>query len=230
MNSQLIIKLIVFIFLLFLVIFFLPIPKNYYFGHTMIWIYILAPLLAIVVWLLFATLYIWVNTVSNTYTVGLKGYFKISLLPDDDEYIIIRIRILGFNSVFYPFKPIEKKTRKKKKKKSKKKVKVRKNKMTGLFIFRLILKLAISAIQSWKIKSLKINIDTGDVIKNAYLIPIFVGVNVKKNINFTVNYQSEINLEVDVENNLYRILKVVLLAYFKYKIFLRHGNKLRRNT
>ncbi|MEZ5197846.1 MAG: hypothetical protein R2764_16110 [Bacteroidales bacterium] len=192
----------------------------------MIWIYILAPLLAIIVWLLLATLYIRVSTVNNTYTVGLKGFFKISLLPDEKEYIIIRIRIVGFNSVFYPLKPIEKKTRKKKKKK----IKVRKNKMTGLFVFRYFLKLAISAIRSWKIKSLKINIDTGDVIKNAYLIPIFVGVNVKKNINFTVNYQSEMNLEVDVENNLFRILKVVLLAYFKYKIFIRHGNKFRRNT
>lgn len=209
---------------------FLPIPKNYYFGHTMIWIYIFAPILALIIWLLFSTLYIRVTTVNNTYTVGLKGFFKISILPDEEEYITIHIRILVFNSIFYPFKPIEKKTRKKKKKKSKKKVKVKKNKMTGLFIFRLILKLAIKAIQSWKIKTLKINIDTGDVIKNAYLIPIFVGLNVKKNINFTLNYQNEINLEVDVENNLFRILKIVLLAYFKYKRFLHHGNKFGRNT
>lgn len=185
----------------------------------MIWIYIiLLILLSLLMWLLLAPLYIRINTQQNIYNAGLKGIVKISIIPDEDEIIYLRLKLFFYYTNIYPLKPKE--AKREKKEKPKMKAQKKKKKGSKISLFKLVYKLVVNVLGSFKVKILAINIDTDDVITNAYLIPIFVGINTKKNINFTVNYQGDISAEFDVQNNIFRILRIALSTYLKHKKIL----------
>ncbi len=65
-----------------------------------------------------------------------------------------------------------------------------------------------------RLKKFDADIDTGDVIHNAWLIPVFVQFN-GRNVNFRVNYQGVVSIVLILENSIFRIL--VILMKFLYR-------------
>ncbi len=181
----------------------------------MIWVLVIGILLLFLCWLLFTPIFLNINTGEKEYSAGLKGLINFKFLSDDDQIFKIRITI-----VFYPFNfyPLKKKDVKPKADSKVKKPKKRKKRL-GYKAIWLFLKISRKTLKSFKLKILYLNIDTNDVIKNAYLIPVFSNLH-RNNIRLNVNYTGDFNLILNVENNIFRMLVVAIHTYFQHKNIL----------
>lgn len=74
-------------------------------------------------------------------------------------------------------------------------------------------------IKSSRLKTLYLDIDTEDVISNAYLIPVFAGLH-RNNINLSVNYAGNVEMIINVENNIFRIVVVAIQTFLHHKKIL----------
>jgi len=177
----------------------------------MTWIIILVLFLTIIIGILFVPIYLYINTIEDKYNIGLRGIINVSVVPDEDEIIIIHYRIFFLNFRYNPLKQrMEKKTKKKVTKKKSKK-------LPGLKVIKLILKMARSGIQSFKVRKFSLSIDTDDVVWNGYLIPVFNFANLNKSIQLEVNYSHENKLIILVENCLFLLLYNLIKTYIKFK-------------
>lgn len=178
----------------------------------MFWVIIGGILLIFFCWLLFAPLFLYINTDEKTYSAGLKGLLNLSLIPDEDEIFYIRISVVFYSFNFYPFKKKEKK----KKAPSKPKKPKKKKKSPGFKTIWMLIKIAWNVITSFRFKKLYLNFDSNDIMTNAYLVPVFVNLN-GNNIDLNVNYIGNFEMIVKIENNIFRILVVTIRTYFHHK-------------
>ena len=81
------------------------------------------------------------------------------------------------------------------------------------------MKIIRKTIRSFRLKALYLSIDTDDVVTNAYLIPVFAGLN-RRNINLNVNYTGNFDMIINIENNIFRILVVTIQTYLHHKKIL----------
>ncbi len=145
---------------------------------------------------------------------GLPGIINLRLIPDDEQIFYFRLRVTFIKISFYPFKQKEKRTKIFfKQKKSKKK---KKRKIPGRNTIWFMTKVVRKILGSCRLKKLYLNIDTEDVITNAYLIPIFAGLH-RNNINLNINYTGNVEMIIDVENNIFHILKVTIQTFLHHK-------------
>jgi len=79
--------------------------------------------------------------------------------------------------------------------------------------------MVLNIIKTFKVKELKLNLDTDNYITNAYLFPIFYRLS-NGSRQLKVNYNGHVNLILDVRNNLYSIIKIFLI--YKINNFLTH--------
>lgn len=169
----------------------------------------LAIFIFFICWMLFAPLRLTINTSNNNYSFRWIGILLIKFIPDSEELIIFRFRIFFIRFNIYPLKTGKKKKMKKKKPKKKKSFSFEK--------FRLLIKIVWNVILSSKLKIFELNIDTDDVVKNSYLIPVFINLNTRNNINLNVNYHGRQSLVTEFQNTAYRMIKVALITLIKHK-------------
>lgn len=182
-------------------------------------LFILPLLIFFFLWILFGPLDFVVNTFKGEYYFQLRKVYRISIIFDPDEIVFINVKVFFINFNIHPLQIITnpKKRRKgEKKKKEKEKEKraqrIRSLKNTGIFFSRLTWK----TVETFKLKKLKLDIDTGNVITNAYLIPIFTIFNGSRT-QLSVNYMGQTGLHIAYENSLFLILRAVIKSYIKHK-------------
>lgn len=175
----------------------------------MIGLIIIGCLLLLILGILFTPLFLYLNTNEQKYIIGLKGILTLGLIPDADQIIYFRISVIVYSFNIYPFKTRTKKKTDKVKKKKKKKLPGRKT-------IRLIINLAKNNIKSFKLKQLYLNIDTDNVITNAYLVPVFSVLH-QKNIKLHVNNSGNVEMIVHIQNNIFHMLVVTISTYLKHK-------------
>ena len=179
----------------------------------MIWMFIVFPLLLLLAWILFAPIHILIDTTQKKYGAGLLGLITASIVKKENEGIRIRIKIFFFSIYLNPFKFFNKGTTTKVSESIIKKRKLN----TREFRFELfVLKTIWKIIKKTKLKTVHLNIDTGDVIKNAYLIPGFVMINTGR-WNLSVNYESKFELIIHIEHRLSVILWQIIINFINYK-------------
>lgn len=178
----------------------------------MIWTIVIGILLLFLCWLLFTPIFLYINTGEKEYSAGLKGILYFKFLPDDDQIFCVRITVVFYSINFYPLKKKEEKPKADSKVKKTKK----KKKRLGYKAIWLFLKISRKTLKSFKLKKLYLNIDTDDVITNAYLIPVFANLH-RNNTKLYVNYSGDFNMIINVENNIFRMLVVSIYTYFKHK-------------
>jgi hypothetical protein len=106
---------------------------------------------------------------------------------------------------FY-FYPLRKKTVKSSKKINQLKKATKKKNRKGFGITKML-----RIVRSFKIKKMIINVDTGDCILNAKLIPIFVFLNHYMG-TFSVNYEGKNQIMLQVQNRpIYLIKRIINL-------------------
>ena len=178
----------------------------------MTWVIIGGILLIFFCWLLFAPLFLYINTDEKTYSAGLKGLLNLSLISDEAEIFYLRISVVFYSFNFYPFKKKEKKSKALSKPKKPKK----KKKSPEFKTIWLIIKIAWNIVRSFRFKKLYLNFDSTDIMTNASLIPVFVNLN-RNNIDLNVNYHGDFEMIIRIENNIFRILVVTIQTFLHHK-------------
>lgn len=178
----------------------------------MILLIILLILALVILYLLFAPIYLVINTNESRYEAGLTGVIKVWISKDEIEKLEIRARILFIGTKVRPFNFSKNKVKASTPKKAKKK----RRKLTRKRI-KTILKLFWNIVMSFKLKQLKLNIDTGDVIQNAHLIPVFSMV-YKNNVQLSINFEDKNEFILHFENNIGTIIFQIVSAFIKNKL------------
>jgi hypothetical protein len=151
--------------------------------------------------------------------MGLRSIFRISIHADEEEILIFQIKLFFFVVKKIPVLNLftEKADSSKKEQKKKKKANKKKGRRISHRKIMLVLKIIRKFIYSFKLRQLKINIDTGDVIRNAYLVPVFSMV-YKNNVKLTVNYNNHNEFIVLLENNLGNIFIHIISTFIKHHL------------
>ena len=172
-------------------------------------IIILSLLFLILIWLLVIPIQIIVNSDGpflkvNIVSIGSAGVYLVENIPVlriDVPFVKKDIPFTSFRGKSKKEKPV--KTEKDKPKKSKKKSFSKKRLKWILRLFRIP--------GSFVLKRANVNIDTGDVITNAYMFPLFGYLDGhRKNWSWSVNYFGEIEIYLILQSSVLRMIYVYL--------------------
>jgi len=149
----------------------------------------------LIVYVLFAPIDLFIDTSSNQYYVQIKGLAKAQVEGHKEE--VLRIKLMTFFMKFY-FYPLRKQLPVKKKKRDKEMVK-KKRKGIGL-------KKGLRLLQSFKIKRLFVEVDTGNYLTNAKLYPLFAFLNYHVGV-FRINFEGRSKMALHLRNRPINIIK-----------------------
>lgn len=180
----------------------------------MTWIILIGFFLLILTGLLFSPLYLNISTTESRYEAGLKGLMKFQFISDSNGFPEIKARILFITYRFSFYKSSKKETSKKNKSKKEKGKKIGNVNLKTLWLF---IKIGWKIYHSFRIKKLTLSIDTGSVIQNAYLIPVF-SIKFNNRINLSVNFHQKNELIFYTESRLFTILYNIIIIFIQQKL------------
>lgn len=155
-----------------------------------------AILLLFLALLLLSPIRLKVDTRRQVYLLQWWGIGRIQLLPVSGN-LLIQLQVFFWKKNFYPLEYRPKKKPRgeaEEKKKKGRKTNFQKYKRKGIRLFR-----------SFRIKALRLDLDTDDYVYNSYLYPIFHFLSTEKR-QLTINYRGLSEIFLIVENRLYRML------------------------
>ena len=170
---------------------------------------LLGILLLLLVCILLFPLIIEIDTNSGLYRLRLPGIARFQVVFSYEELIEFRIGVFFFRFRFNPF-------RSKKKEKDKKKDKKAVKKKMDLSAFLSGSRLAPRILRSFRVRRLWLEMDSGDVISNAFLFPAAYALQ-QENIRISINNESRNSLHLIVQNRLIRIVAILVRHYIKTK-------------
>ena len=170
----------------------------------MTWIIIIGTLVLVFAWILLAPIYLIISTSESKCEAGLPGILKVRLTIDDEGLPELTGKFLFFRIKIPMFKFRAKKRKKRTKKLTRQQI-------------HFVLKITWRIFRTLKLKQLKLNIDTGDVINNAYLIPVFSMI-YKDKIQFSVNYEQQNEFILHLEHNLGIMAMHTISTFIKHKL------------
>lgn len=151
--------------------------------------------IVLVIIVLFTPIVLCLDTTTNQYYLQFKGLAKASFVAHEEEILQIKLKIFFWKKDVYPLRSIRSF-------KSKKKSKSKPRKFLPSNDFRKGMRI----LKSFEIKQLSVNIDSGDVITNAKLYPIFTLLNYKYG-NFNINFEGRNQLALFIQNRPIHIIK-----------------------
>ena len=163
----------------------------------MLWVGAVVLVIALLLYLLFMSIDLVVDTDENQYYVSIGSLGKASIEKDEEFLIRIRLRTLFTHFDFHPLK--KKSPPKKKKKKVQKK---------GKFKWSYM-KMGYRFIKSFELKRFYLELDTENCITNARLYPAFALMQ-QIGINCNVNFRHENSLVVHLHNRPIRIIRTFI--------------------
>ncbi len=155
-------------------------------------------LLLVLVSLLFIPLELCIDTRDNLYYAELKGLVRANVEPDEREILRIRVKVPFKEFYFFPLKPRRKKSDKIGEKKRGKKGRKYWNRFTPSTIWRVV--------KSFEIKKWELDLDTGDVVTNAKLYPLFALLNYRTG-GFHINFEGRNHALLMVRNRPIGLIK-----------------------
>ena len=173
-----------------------------------LWI-IISVLVFLLLWILFAPLIIRLDSDKQRYSLSLPGIFKALVVPDEDLFHI-RLWVLFIPFRIDPYgRSFGRKDNGDKEDKKRRKGNLLKNiraKILGLKAFWY----------SFRLKKLRLNLDTDDFILNSHLVPVFTSLN-SRDVTLTVNYNGEISLFMVLKNRLANLLWIGIKYLYRTK-------------
>lgn len=172
----------------------------------MFWFIFIAVLVLLFLWILVGPVIIFTDTVTNRYVLSLPGVFSARAVPADGMF---HVRGWIF-FVPYRFNPFQKKSRKPEKEAEKPAGKKKRWKPRGgSQMFR-------DMISAFRIRRLHLDVDTDDVVWNAWLVPVFTQVNSDR-VRLTANFEGRASLLMDLRTRLGALLWVFIRNQFRRK-------------
>ena len=139
---------------------------------------------------------LYINTLSQQYYFQIKGLIKVSVRSHNEALIEVRIKLLFFSFSVYPFR---------KKSTSRRSKKTKQSKSRKSPSFSTILRL----LKSFKLKKIRLEIDTGNYVTNAKLYPVMAFLNYKVG-DFNVNFEDRNLLVLHIENRPINIIRAFI--------------------
>jgi hypothetical protein len=173
----------------------------------MIWLLILLLLIIVIFsYLLFAPFYLEINSISDFYGIRFHRMAYAKLIITDNLFKI-DLCIAGWRKqIDLLAKPA------KGEQKEKQILSERKNKP-----FKISFGKIKAIMKSFKINKCHLNIDTGNVQLNGILYPGFYWLGKHTNNPIGINFFNETEIILEVENNLARVLKALIIHLFTFK-------------
>jgi hypothetical protein len=158
------------------------------------------------IWLIFGPIRMKINTRTNQYEVILPGIFRGMILPTKD-FLIFKLWITAVPVKIDPLKP-----KKRKKDPEKEKTELEKQKKQKKVPIKKIKRMIIRVFKSFTIEKIRLDVDTGDCILNARLIPLFVAISGRTRV-YRVNYQEINHLELVIKNRIFNFIKIAIKTF-----------------
>ncbi len=80
---------------------------------------------------------------------------------------------------------------------------------------KFLINVAWQSVKKSKLRILYLDLDTRNVIINANLYPVFELMSKRPGINLNINYAGNFALVLDVENNLWNVVRIFLWNFAK---------------
>jgi len=164
-------------------------------------------LVLLILYTLFKNIRLYINSDEGKYCISLNKYVELVALWIKEE-LVLQMHLFPFKKKFYPMRPS-----KKEKEEVPEKSKQTKGKQKSFRPKKAHAKLVYNIIKTFKVKELKLNLDTDDYVINSYLFPIFFRLS-RGSHQLNINYNGNMKLILDIRNNLYSIIK----TFFIYKV------------
>ena len=145
----------------------------------MFWLITFAVLIFLITYLLTVPIFVQIDSRSHLYSLRLPGLLNINVESDEKEIIKVKVVVLFVKFYVYPFNYMQKSKRPKEGKQPKKKPDTLRR-----------IKRVLDIIKTFKVKRCYVNMDTGNVLLNARLYPLFGLLNYKGG-NFHVNFNGQ---------------------------------------
>ncbi|MCB9267459.1 MAG: hypothetical protein H6558_20745 [Lewinellaceae bacterium] len=155
---------------------------------------LIALLILLLTWVLFAPLSIRADTYEDKYYLQWGGIGKAELIPAPED-ILIRLRVAFWKKDFYPLHFSARKSEKKEEP-----APAEKKKRKRHFPFRRL----IRVLKSFNIKDFRLEIDTDDFVWNAYLWPVVHNIAPLRR-HITVNFQGRNECRILIQNRIWRM-------------------------
>jgi hypothetical protein len=165
----------------------------------MVWLWIILILVALLIGFLLLPVRLKVDTSENHYELDIPGIFRCQVVPDEEEFILIKLRILFYKMTIHPLRMSGKSRKKKPGKKRRKSG--RKSRMKWATVRKLL--------ASFKVKHLEIDIDTNDAIANGLLTPLFIVLNRGRH-RWHINWEERQLVKFELENRPIRVLWAII--------------------
>jgi len=148
-----------------------------------------------------------------------SGLLKLSIDLDRDVLLSVILYVFFVRFSWYPLqKKVGKPVRKKEAKKKSNSDRWTWNRL------KFLINIAWKSINKSKVKKLYLDLDTRNVIINANLYPVFELMNERPRINLNINYSGNFALSLDVQNNLWNVIRVLLWNLLN-RVFIFTKNK-----
>lgn len=154
----------------------------------------------IVVWLLWARVVLCINSYRGQYYLSYGGFLKVEPVERGDQ-ILVRIKLPFYSFTRDPMSSGKEAKKPGKQPKAKKKAG---SKLKRSFY----LKTVIEVLRTFSFRQFIVDIDTGDYVLNARLIPVLIAMN-QFGVQWEINYCGYNNLWIEVENRPVRVLPIV---------------------
>jgi hypothetical protein len=164
----------------------------------MIWIILISVIAATLLWIMLGPVIIFLDTQDNCYNLNLPGIFRAAVVPSG-ELFHIRGWVFFIPFRFDPFR--SKKRRRKKIAWESGKSRPKKRSMT----LSWGIKMGRDVMHSFRIRRMRLNIDTDDFMLNVQLVPVFSAIN-SQNIRMQVNFEGNASLLLDLRTRLGALL------------------------
>lgn len=172
----------------------------------MFWLLLLGLLVFLLLWLLIAPIYLWIEwtPAGRGVEIHWKGVIRLGLLPVAEEWRV-QIRLLFFRREWPLFELLTKTSKQKPQQEAAPKAKSWRR-------IKHPLRLVQDLWRSFRLHRLYLDLDTDDYILNAYLFPLFRTTNPGGRVNWAINFQGRNEIYLLIENRLYRLLYAFIRA------------------
>jgi hypothetical protein len=174
-------------------------------------IIILLVFICLVTGLLIMPIHVRINIGGEGFYTYKPGFFRLNIDLDGENLISV---ILFVFFVGFSWYPLQKKTGQPSKIKAPEKKK-RRFDLLKWNRLKFLISVAWQSIKKSKVKKLYLDMDTSNAIINANLYPVFELLNERPGINLNINYTGNFTLSLDVQNNLWNVLQVLIWNLLK---------------
>jgi hypothetical protein len=152
-----------------------------------------------------------INSDEEEFIRGRYGLVRIGVKKNSEDFVAVVLSVPFARFTVYPREKKEKKKEPGKTDPERKQRSVR----SKLEHIKLLINIVWEVMCKFRIKRFHLDIDTGNVISNAYLFPLFFLAGNKPQMELHINYTNNFCLVFDARNNLLNIIIVIIRNFFK---------------